>query len=64
MNNNISPETYYYINSTLETLRHEIMYINDRETRQALMEHRNAMKRIIDGHPFQCIRHPEPQLTS
>ncbi len=54
MNNNISQETYSYINSTLETLRNEIMYINDRETRQSLMEQRNVMKRIIDGHPFQC----------
>jgi hypothetical protein len=53
MNNNISQETYSYINSTLNKLRDEIMYINDHDTRIALMEQRDVMKRIIDG-PFQA----------
>jgi len=60
MNRKITPETYSYINSTLEKLRYEIMYIDHGETRIALMEHRDAMKRIIDGYPFKTMSPPLP----
>ena len=50
MNPNISQETYYYLNATLNQLRDEITYINHNETRVALMEQRDVMKRLIDEH--------------
>ena len=62
MNRKITPETYSYINSTLEKLRYEIMYIDHGATRIALMEHRDAMKRIIDGHPFKTMSPPLPPM--
>jgi hypothetical protein len=52
MNKNITPETYSYINSTLNKLRDEIMYVDHGETRRALMEYRDAMKRMIDSAPM------------
>jgi hypothetical protein len=60
MNQNLTQESYDYINSTLEKLRYEIMYIDHGETRIALMEHRDAMKRIVDGHPFKTMSPPLP----
>ena len=50
MNPNISQETYHYLNATLNTLRNEIMYVKDNNTRLALMEHRDTLKRLIDEH--------------
>jgi hypothetical protein len=48
MNKNLTTETYSHINSTLETLRNSIMYINHDETVKVLMEHHDAMQRMID----------------
>ncbi len=52
MNKNLTIETYSHINSTLETLRNAIMYINHDETVEVLMKHHDAMQRMIDGAPM------------
>ena len=62
MNPNISQETYSYLNSTLNKLRDEITYVKDCDTRLALMEQRDAMKRIIDGCPFKPVTPTIPPL--
>ena len=48
MNKNLTIETYSHINSTLETLRNAIMYINHDETVEVLLKHHDAMQRMID----------------
>jgi|688.fasta_scaffold827008_1 hypothetical protein len=55
MNKNITFETYNYITVTLDKLRDEIMYVGDTDTRISLLEHRDAIQRIISGHSFKPI---------
>jgi hypothetical protein len=60
MNRQLTQETYYYINSTLDKLRNEIMYVDHSETRRSLMAQRDVIKRMIDGNIDECRNIPKP----